>query len=127
MQDVRCQLYDKDEDFAVFKCIQRQVKDAEERLAEGRAVVICLQSQLTNLACDDPGAAVSAQLALPILQVGHSRIDEVCCGTHEPCAALSPGQMTWTSRPLGPPKAECILALQGLKGLRSSDVLHCSV
>ncbi len=90
MQDVRRLLYVEDGDMEISKCIQRQLKDAEKRLAEGRAVLIYLQNQLINVACDDPGAVVAAEVALPILQVGHSCIDKVCCGRHEPRAALNP-------------------------------------
>ena len=77
---MRRQLLGKDDEFAVSKRIQRQLKDTEKRLAEGRAVLIYLQNQLVNVACDDPGAAIGAEVALPILQVGHSCIEKCCCG-----------------------------------------------
>ena len=72
MQDVWRQLCGKDDDFAVFKCIQGQMKDTEKWLAEGRAVLTHLQSQLINMACDDPGAVIGAEVALPLLQVKYA-------------------------------------------------------
>ena len=78
MQDVRHLLYDKDDDIEVYKWIQRQLKDTEKRMAEGRAILIYLQNQLVNVACDDPGAAIGAQVALPFLQVGSACFYEQC-------------------------------------------------
>ena len=78
LQDVRCQLCSKDDDVALFKWIEGQLKDAEERLAKGQAALFTLQTLLMNVACDDPGAAIGMQLALPILQVGCACLDELC-------------------------------------------------
>ncbi len=77
MQDVRRQLYGEDDDIKFFKWIQGQLKDTEKRLEEGRAVLFHLENQLMNVACDDPGAAIGVQLALPILQVGRACIGEL--------------------------------------------------
>lgn len=40
----------------------------ERRLEDGRAVLVHLESALINVSCDDPGAPIGQQLALPILQ-----------------------------------------------------------
>ena len=74
---MRRQLYGEDDDIKFFKWIQGQLKDTEKRLEEGRAVLFHLESQLMNVACDDPGAAIGVQLALPILQV--SKVVQMCC------------------------------------------------
>ena len=83
MQDMRRQLYREDDDIESVQCTQIQIKDIEKRIGEGRAILLHLQNQLMNVACDNPGAAIGAQLALPILQVGHACIDELCCGTRD--------------------------------------------
>ena len=70
MQAVRPKLCGHDEDIRIFKRIQLQLKETEERLAEGRAVLFHLQDQSMNAACEDPGPTIGVQLALPILQVG---------------------------------------------------------
>ena len=70
MQAVRRKLCSQDEDIRIFTRIQLQLKETEERLVEGGAVLFHLQSQLMNAACDDPGPTLGVQLALPILQVG---------------------------------------------------------
>ena len=77
---MQCRLCSNDDDTKALKSIQEQLKDTEKRLAEGRAVLLHLQTQLTNAACDDPWAAIGAQLALPILQVGHVPRAEQRCG-----------------------------------------------
>lgn len=46
----------------------------EERLAVGAAALQHLEMSLVNTACDDPGAAIGSQLALPMLQ---ERLDEL--------------------------------------------------
>ena len=79
-------LYVEDDDTEISEWIQGQLKDTERRLAEGRAVLIYLQNQLVNLACDDPGAAIGAQVALPFLQVGCAWYHAQCCG--RPLSAL---------------------------------------
>ena len=75
MQDVQCRLCGKDDDITVFRRVQGQLKDTEKRLAEGRAVLYYLQNQLIDVACDDPGAAIGRELALPILQVACAEFD----------------------------------------------------
>ena len=87
MQDVRPLLYVEDDNIEIMEWIQGQLKDTERRLAEGRAVLIYLQNQLVHVACDDPGAAIGAQVALPFLQVGCVCFDEQCCG--RPISALA--------------------------------------
>ena len=86
MQDVRHLLYVEDDEVEIFEWIQGQMKDTKKRLTEGRAVLIYLQNLLVNVACDDPGAAIGAQVALPMLQVGHAWFHEKCCG--RPVSAL---------------------------------------
>jgi hypothetical protein len=65
---VRKQLYSEDDDKAFFNRIKAQLKQVEKRLEEGRCVLQHLEVHLINVACDDPGAVVGAQLALPLLQ-----------------------------------------------------------
>ena len=68
LQDVKRQLYTDDDDRKFFQWVQSQLKQTEKRLEDGRAVLHHLEAQLINVACDDPGAAIGAQLALPLLQ-----------------------------------------------------------
>lgn len=49
--------------------VQSERKAVEERLAVGAAALQHLEMSLVNTACDDPGAAIGSQLALPLLQV----------------------------------------------------------
>ena len=70
MQDIRSALYCDDRDIDFVKCTQVHIKDVEKKIGEGRAVLLHLQNQLRDAACNDPGAAIGMQLALPILQVG---------------------------------------------------------
>lgn len=72
LQDVRKQLYTEEDDCTFFAWIQRERKSVEERLADGAAALQHLEMALVNTACDDPGAAIGAQLALPLLQVRHA-------------------------------------------------------
>ena len=74
---MQCRLCSEDDDIKLYKWIQGQLKDTQKRLAEGRAVLLHLQNQLMHVACDDPGAAIGAQLALPILQVGCACFDDL--------------------------------------------------
>lgn len=67
-KDVRRQLYGDEDDRKFFQWVQSQLKQTEKRLEDGRAVLHHLEAQLINVACDDPGAAIGAQLALPLLQ-----------------------------------------------------------
>jgi hypothetical protein len=69
LQDVRKQLYTDEDDRTFFAWIQKERRTVEERLADGAAALQHLEMALVNTACDDPGAAVGAQLALPLLQV----------------------------------------------------------
>jgi len=67
-QDVRRQMYTADDDRVFFDWIQRELRAVDKRLEDGRACLAHLELALVNVACDDPGAAVGAQLALPLLQ-----------------------------------------------------------
>lgn len=69
LQDVRKQLYTDEDDCTFFAWIQRERRAVEDRLADGAAALQHLEMALINTACDDPGAAIGAQLALPLLQV----------------------------------------------------------
>ena len=80
MQAMRCLLCSNDDEFEISKCIQGQLQDTEKRLAEGRVVLSCLQNQLIDVACDDPGPAIGAEVMLPILQVGCACTCEPWCG-----------------------------------------------
>ena len=67
-QDVRRQLYSMDDDRTFFDWIQKELRAVERRLEDGRAVLAHLEGALINVSCNDPGAVVGQQLALPILQ-----------------------------------------------------------
>lgn len=49
-------------------CPHAPAAQVEKRLEDGRVVLQHLEMHLINVACDDPGALIGAQLALPILQ-----------------------------------------------------------
>lgn len=68
MQEVRRQLYSIDDDRTFFDWIQKELRAVERRLEDGRAVLAHLEGALINVSCNDPGAVVGQQLALPILQ-----------------------------------------------------------
>ncbi|WIA33521.1 hypothetical protein OEZ86_006646 [Tetradesmus obliquus] len=67
-KDVRKQLYSDVDDRAFFDRIKTALKAIEGRLEEGRVALQHLELMLTNVACDDPGAAIGSQLVLPLLQ-----------------------------------------------------------
>lgn len=67
-QDVRRQLYSMDDDRTFFDWIQKELRTVERRLEDGRAVLAHLEGALINVSCDDPGASIGQQLALPLLQ-----------------------------------------------------------
>ena len=67
-QDVRRQLYSMDDDRNFFDWIQKELRAVERRLEDGRAVLAHLEGALINVSCDDPGAPIGQQLALPLLQ-----------------------------------------------------------
>lgn len=67
-KDVRKQLYSEDDDRNFFNRIKDALKSTEARLEEGRVALQHLEMFLLNVACDDPGAAIGAQLVLPMLQ-----------------------------------------------------------
>ena len=68
-QDVRRQLYSDKDDREIFSTIQDQLRRIDKLLEDGRAALQHLEMALINVACDDPGAAIGAQLVLPLLQV----------------------------------------------------------
>ncbi|GAB4814795.1 hypothetical protein N2152v2_001841 [Parachlorella kessleri] len=67
-KDLRRQLYGDEDDVAFFDIIKKQLKEIEKRLEDGRAALQHVENFVVNVACDDPGAAVGAQLVLPLLQ-----------------------------------------------------------
>ncbi|BDA41097.1 probable inactive ubiquitin carboxyl-terminal hydrolase 54 at C-terminar half [Coccomyxa sp. Obi] len=67
-KDVRRQLYSMDDDRNFFDWIQKELRAVERRLEDGRAVLAHLEGALINVSCDDPGAPIGQQLALPLLQ-----------------------------------------------------------
>ncbi len=67
-KDVRRQLYNETDDRSFFNRIKDELKQVEKRLEDGRGALQHLEMHLINVACDDPGAVIGAQLALPILQ-----------------------------------------------------------
>jgi len=67
-KDVRKQLYTDADDRAFFDRVKAEVRAVDGRLADGRAALLHLEGAMCNVACDDPGAAVGASLALPMLQ-----------------------------------------------------------
>lgn len=68
MQDVRRQLYTLEDDVTFFDWIKNELKSVEKRLEDGRAVLQHMEMFLISVACDDPGATIGVQLALPLLQ-----------------------------------------------------------
>ena len=67
-QDVRRQLYG-DEDYKnFFEWILDEIKIINKKLEAGSAVLHHLEMFLMNVACNDPGAAIGANLVLPFLQ-----------------------------------------------------------
>lgn len=68
MQDVRRQLYTLEDDVTFFDWIKLELKSVEKKLEDGRVALHHLEAFLIHVACDDPGAIIGAQLALPLLQ-----------------------------------------------------------
>eukprot|EP00955_Chlamydomonas_euryale_P017647 188644-Chlamydomonas_euryale.AAC.2 len=67
--DLRKQLYCDDDHKQLFEWLKAEVKAIDKRLDESRVALQHLEMQLLNTACDDPGAVIGMQLALPLLQV----------------------------------------------------------
>eukprot|EP00884_Botryococcus_braunii_P009363 jgi/Botrbrau1/18428/Bobra.0072s0020.2 len=67
-KDVRRQLYTLDDDVTFFDWIKHELKSVEKRLEDGRVALQHFMMFLINVACDDPGATIGVQLALPLLQ-----------------------------------------------------------
>ncbi|GFR52505.1 hypothetical protein Agub_g15080 [Astrephomene gubernaculifera] len=72
-KDVRKQLYGDADDRAFFDNLKTALKAIERRLEDSSVALQHLEMQLINVACDDPGAIIGAQLALPLLQ---ERLDQ---------------------------------------------------
>ena len=70
---MRKQLYTDTDDRNFFNRIKDELKEVEGRMENGRVAVQHMELFLINVACDDPGAAIGAQLVLPQLQ---ERLDE---------------------------------------------------
>ena len=68
VQDVRRQLYGDDDYKNFFEWILDEIKHINKKLEAGSAVLHHLEMFLMNVACNDPGAAIGANLVLPILQ-----------------------------------------------------------
>lgn len=67
-KDVRKQLYGDSDDKALFEHLKSEVKIVDKRIEESRVALQHLEMHLLNASCDDPGANIGLQLALPILQ-----------------------------------------------------------
>ncbi|KXZ54862.1 hypothetical protein GPECTOR_4g934 [Gonium pectorale] len=68
IKDVRKQLYGDADDRLFFDNIKTALKAIERRLEDSSVALQHLEMQLINVACDDPGALIGTQLALPLLQ-----------------------------------------------------------
>lgn len=68
LQKIRRQLYNDEDERTFTSWIQSGLLSMEKRLEEGRAALQHLELHLINVACDDSGATIGAQLALPMLQ-----------------------------------------------------------
>lgn len=67
-KDVRKQLYSDVDDRNFFEALKQALKAIEKRLEDSAVALQHLEMALINVACDDPGAMIGTQLALPILQ-----------------------------------------------------------
>ena len=120
MQSVQCRLCSQDDEIALVKSIQCQLRDAERRLAEGQEDLFHLQKLQTIVACDDHGLAIGAQLVLPILQVGCAWFDELCLKR----TCYSSRWTAWSGAPPTPRWVHCsALALQGRRRRDPSAVV----
>ncbi|GIL82776.1 hypothetical protein Vretimale_8343 [Volvox reticuliferus] len=72
-KDVRKQLYGDADDRTFFDNLKTALKTIERRLEDSSVALQHLEMQLINVACDDPGAIIGTQLALPLLQ---ERLDQ---------------------------------------------------
>ncbi|KAG7673994.1 hypothetical protein Ndes2526B_g02526 [Nannochloris sp. 'desiccata'] len=64
----RKELYVPADDIAIFETVQKQLKEIERRLDEGRVAVQHLLQYAINVACDDPGITIGQHIVLPFLQ-----------------------------------------------------------
>ncbi|GLI67376.1 hypothetical protein VaNZ11_011557 [Volvox africanus] len=72
-KDVRKQLYGDADDRTFFDNLKTALKTIERRMEDSSVALQHLEMQLINVACDDPGAIIGTQLALPLLQ---ERLDQ---------------------------------------------------
>lgn len=70
---IRRQLYSSSDDISIFEAVQKQLKEIERRLEEGRVAVQHLMAFAVNVACDDPGITIGSSIVLPLLQ---ERLDQ---------------------------------------------------
>ncbi|UPR04627.1 hypothetical protein HOP50_17g79710 [Chloropicon primus] len=64
-KDIRRQLYTEKEDRFFFKWINDVLKELEKRIDAGCAALSHMETNIVNLACDDPGALIGGNLLLP--------------------------------------------------------------
>ena len=55
-------------ELSVMKSLQQHVKEGEKIQAANRAALIHLEAQVIDVACDDPGTVVGANVLLPMLR-----------------------------------------------------------
>lgn len=139
LQDLRKQLYSEGDDSNLCACVEQLLKALEQRLAEGAAALQHLKLALVNVACDDPGAAVGMQLALPLLQVVSSRLVSILPSNKGPASrfrsnpAATAGTQAYlalrrTRVPAAEPAAWSYTtgaSAQRLRGLPSPAVVAC--
>lgn len=65
---IRRQLYSPSDDISIFEAVQKQLKEIERRLEDGRVAVQHLMAFAINVACDDPGITIGSSIVLPLLQ-----------------------------------------------------------
>ena len=56
------------DDHSIYQRSQVQLTDIKKQQEGGRVVLPLLETQLINVACEDPGAVVGTHLILPLLQ-----------------------------------------------------------
>ncbi|KAK9824008.1 hypothetical protein WJX72_006929 [[Myrmecia] bisecta] len=125
-KNVRRQLYTQHDSLAFYDWVQHGLGQIGRKLEEGRAALLHLEMHLINRACDDPGAAIGARLALPILQ---EHLDGKAQGFAAQRAAqaeaellkLEEAQPTKKARQ----KAKAKVKLAGRRVLTAEEEVHC--
>jgi len=64
----RKELYVAADDIVIFETVQKQLKEIERRLDEGKVAVQHILQFAINVACDDPGITIGQYIVLPYLQ-----------------------------------------------------------